>query len=197
MHKSMSQNITNYMCMNIYVFTYMCKCTVSTGWCLAFTNYSRLMSLDWVYIQNLNFIWAHPLTDEIQSSNIWISRCTRFLGRSFELCGLRLLTSKIVWNFGIKMYCVQWARDDAWHSRTIHVQKMYMYKYVSRTITNYVCLNMYIKLINVSMCEHGMMLGNHEQYKWHDTGFANSIGGGSVRAMSQTWTRGSIHELYT
>ena len=35
-----------------------------------------------------------------QTSNIWISRSTRFSGRSFEWRGLRLLTWKPVWNFG-------------------------------------------------------------------------------------------------
>jgi len=34
------------------------------------------------------------------ASKIWISRSTRFAGRSFESRGLRVLTRNLVWNFG-------------------------------------------------------------------------------------------------
>ena len=49
------------------------------------------------------YITIYPLTEEIRLKHIWMSRSTRVLGRSFEWRGLRLLTCKLVWNFGISL----------------------------------------------------------------------------------------------
>jgi len=100
-------NTRTHAHIHTYTHTHRHPCT-HTHTCI-YSSYIRIIHMYYIY----TYIPSKFAHGGNQTWNIWISRSTRFQGRSLEWRELRLLTWKLLWNYGDSRENVFYMYEDS------------------------------------------------------------------------------------